>query len=78
MKKIKFKRDFAPFKKDDIIETDERQSTWYVSNGIAELACGCEDGKEDCEDCKGKKAKTIEPAAEEVVVAKPKKSTTKK
>lgn len=61
--KIKFKRDFAPFKKDDTVETDKRQSDWYIGNGIAELACGCAEGKEECEDCKGKNAK-----AEEVVV----------
>jgi hypothetical protein len=51
--KIKFKRDFKPFKKGQELEikttAEKKYADYYINNQIAhEVVCDCEDDEQEC------------------------------
>lgn len=57
MKKVKFIRDYNGFKKEQVVEVNESESYFLLTNSIAVLS-DCGSDCDDCDDCKGKKKKT--------------------
>ncbi len=48
--KIKFKRDYSPRKKGEVVELEEKLANYYLSISIAEIPCAdCED--KPCTEC---------------------------
>lgn len=57
--KIKFNRDFKPFKKGQELEikttAEKKYAEYYINNQIAhEVVCDCEDDEQECKGCQGK------------------------
>ena len=48
--KIKFKRDYSPRKKGEVVELEEKLANYYLSISVAEIPCtDCED--KPCTEC---------------------------
>jgi len=80
--KVRILRTYGNLKKDQIIDAEGNQRQFLLENGIACVVPSkdCNDGCDECEDCKGKNKKS-QPAkvnAESMKVEEKKQSTTKK
>jgi len=64
MKKIKIIRKYGQFEVGQIVEVDEKTSTYLLMNCVACMhvepkKSGCSDGCDDCDDCNGKNKKRV-------------------
>ena len=58
--KVKFLTDYKPYKKDQVVDVNERAVQYYLQNGIVKEDCGCDDNKaEPCLGC-GEKVVVVE------------------
>lgn len=56
MAKIKFIRNYGNHKKGSIVEVEEKEKYFFLTNTFAVLS-GCDSDCEECEDCKSEKKK---------------------
>lgn len=86
MKKIKIIRKYGQFQVGEIVEVDEKTSTFLLMNCVACVyiepkKSGCSDDCDECSDCNGKKKKRVVLELNLETKTKPttrKKRTTKK
>lgn len=87
MKKIKIIRKYGQFEVGQIVEVDEKTSTFLLMNCVACVhiepkKSGCSDDCDECDDCNGKKKKRVVVESNLETETKPttrkKRTTTKK